>query len=119
VVGGIESVGGALFGGVVSVLLTVIESVWHVSFLNSLEILGPGLLALGVARSPGGSAAELSRVISPLLPWRRREEERLRQRLADASAETTEPVSRSDPAQPDSLVSAGTPDTSTRARSTP
>ncbi len=86
VVGGVELVGGALFGGILLVLFTIIESIWNVSFLTSLELLGPGLLALGVSRNPQGSVAEIGRALSPLLPWRRRESAVLRERLATMEA---------------------------------
>ncbi len=113
VVGGVEYVGGALFGGVISVLLTVLEGLWHVSFLNSLEILGPGLLALGVARSPGGSVAELSRVVSPLLPWRRREQQQLRRRLDDIQSGPPGDVPNAGPGE--ASVAAKVAETSTGA----
>jgi branched-chain amino acid transport system permease protein len=71
VVGGVETAGGALFGGVVSVFLIMIQDWLNVSWLNALEILGPGLLALGVARSPDGTVVDVSRALGPKLPWRR------------------------------------------------
>jgi len=72
VVGGVETTGGALFGGVASVLLLVVQDWWHLSFFKSIEVLGPGLLALGVATNPDGSVVAIARALGPLLPWRRK-----------------------------------------------
>jgi branched-chain amino acid transport system permease protein len=70
VVGGVELMGGAVFGGAISVLLLFVKDTWELSFLNYLEILGPGLLALGVANTPDGSLGEIGKALAPLLPWR-------------------------------------------------
>jgi branched-chain amino acid transport system permease protein len=141
VVGGVETVSGALFGGFVFILFQIIkdsyESSWllwvgvigglsiglivlqqvrktapitqrlapavvsgvlgglgvwlvldaffQTSWLNALERLGPGLLALNVAIRPNGAAVELGFALAPLLPWRKDARaafmEDLRQRL--------------------------------------
>jgi branched-chain amino acid transport system permease protein len=71
VVGGVEVPAGALFGGVAFELLVLIQD-WagHPAILNSVENLGPGLLALSVAYSPHGSAVEIGRGFARFLPWR-------------------------------------------------
>jgi len=45
---------------------------WHISALNAIEVLGPGLLALGVVNGPDGAVVEIGRSIEALLPWRRK-----------------------------------------------
>ena len=73
VVGGVEASAGALVGGATFVLLTMIQDWIHSPILQSIENLGPGLLALSIAYSPNGAAAEIGRGFGPLLPWRRKE----------------------------------------------
>jgi branched-chain amino acid transport system permease protein len=72
VVGGVETVGGALFGGLMSVLLVMVHDWWSISWLDAVEVLGPGLMALGVASSPDGTVVEVGRALGGRLPWRRR-----------------------------------------------
>jgi branched-chain amino acid transport system permease protein len=77
VVGGVEVPSGALFGGVALVFLTLLQDWWHTPILNSVQNLGPGVLALSVAYSPHGSAVEMGRGFAPLLPWRKDAREEL------------------------------------------
>ena len=71
VVGGVESPGGALFGGLMSVALIMVQGWWHISMLDAIQVLGPGLLALGVAQNPDGVVVLFSRALAPRLPRRR------------------------------------------------
>ena len=70
VVGGVEVPSGALFGGVAFVLFGLVHEWWETPLLESVERLGPGLLALSVVSYPWGSAVEIARGFAPLLPWR-------------------------------------------------
>jgi branched-chain amino acid transport system permease protein len=71
VVGGVERVSGALFGGIASVLLVIIQDQAHLSILQHVEVLGPGLLALGVVSNPDGAVVAIGAAFAPLLPWRK------------------------------------------------
>jgi branched-chain amino acid transport system permease protein len=71
VVGGIAVAAGALFAGVFTVMLSVIVAEWDVSWLTALEILGPGLAALGIIQNPGGAVGAIGEGFAPLLPWRK------------------------------------------------
>jgi branched-chain amino acid transport system permease protein len=66
-------------------LWLVLDAFFQTSWLNALERLGPGLLALNVALRPNGAAVELGFALAPLLPWRKDARaafmEDLRQRL--------------------------------------
>jgi hypothetical protein len=71
VIGGVASVAGALFAGVFGFLLIYIKDTWHLSLWRSLEILGPGLAALGIIRNPSGAVIPIGDAFAPLLPWRK------------------------------------------------
>ncbi len=76
VVGGVSTVSGALFAGVASELLLIVQNnvtwvIFGVSVFVALTRLGPGLAALGVGRAPEGASVEIGAAFAPLLPWRR------------------------------------------------
>jgi branched-chain amino acid transport system permease protein len=71
VIGGVASVAGALFAGVFGFGLLYIQETWHLSLWRSLEILGPGLTALGIIRNPSGAVVPIGDAFAPLLPWRK------------------------------------------------
>ena len=59
-------IGGALIGGVSTVLLLIVQDevsfvVFGVSVLVALTRIGPGLAALGVSRNPEGMVTQVSR----------------------------------------------------------
>jgi branched-chain amino acid transport system permease protein len=95
VIGGVATMSGALFGGLTSVLLIMIEGWWDVSFLKSIEILGPALLALGIVSNPDGAVVAIGRAFAPLLPWRADARAELalerQQRRASRSPSTIDP----------------------------
>lgn len=70
VIGGVGAVAGALFAGVFGFGLIFIKETWHLSLWRSLEILGPGLAALGIIRNPSGAVMRIGDSFAPLLPWR-------------------------------------------------
>jgi branched-chain amino acid transport system permease protein len=71
VIGGVASVAGALFAGIFGFGLIYIKETWHLSLWRSLEILGPGLTALGIIRNPSGAVVPIGDAFAPLLPWRK------------------------------------------------
>jgi branched-chain amino acid transport system permease protein len=71
VIGGIASVAGALFAGLFTFGLVYIKETWHLSLWRSLEILGPGLAALGIVQNPAGAVVAMGDGFAPLLPWRK------------------------------------------------
>jgi branched-chain amino acid transport system permease protein len=71
VIGGVASVAGALFAGLFGFGLIYIKDTWHLSLWRSLEILGPGLTALGIIRNPSGAVVPIGDAFAPLLPWRK------------------------------------------------
>jgi branched-chain amino acid transport system permease protein len=71
VIGGVASVAGALFAGVFGFILIYVKQTWHLSLWRSLEILGPGLTALGIIKNPSGAVVPIGDAFAPLLPWRR------------------------------------------------
>ena len=73
---GRRSVAGALFAGVFGFGLIYIKDTWHLSLWRSLEILGPGLAALGIIRNPSGAVMRIGDAFAPLLPWRHDAKER-------------------------------------------
>ncbi len=84
VVGGVSCVSGALFGGLATVGLIIIENdhpdvmVAGILIFAALTRVGPGLAALGVGRNPEGAVVEIGQAFAPLLPWRRDAREHLR-----------------------------------------
>jgi Branched-chain amino acid transport system / permease component len=71
VIGGVASVSGALFAGLFGFGLIYIKETWHLSLWRSLEILGPGLTALGIIQNPSGAVVAIGDGFAPLLPWRK------------------------------------------------
>lgn len=71
VVGGVATVAGALIGGFSFILFRVITDSFDSPLLRSLELLGPGLLALNIATNPNGASVGLGFLFAPLLPWRK------------------------------------------------
>jgi branched-chain amino acid transport system permease protein len=71
VVGGVSTVAGALIGGFNFILFRILTDTFDYSWLRSLELLGPGLLALTVATNPNGASVGLGFLFAPLLPWRK------------------------------------------------
>jgi branched-subunit amino acid ABC-type transport system permease component len=84
VVGGVGCVSGALFGGISTVVLLIIEqdhpgfAFLGVAIFAALTRVGPGLAALGVGRNPEGAVVEIGQGFSPLLPWRKDARENMR-----------------------------------------
>jgi branched-chain amino acid transport system permease protein len=76
VVGGVGTVSGALFGGISTVVLLIVEqdhpgvTVLGLAIFAALTRVGPGLAALGVGRAPEGAVVEIGAAFAPLLPWR-------------------------------------------------
>jgi hypothetical protein len=68
VVGGLSSVWGALFGAMSGVVFMVITDHWQSPWLSGLTLLGPGLAAIAVSRTPGGAVGELRKLVYALLP---------------------------------------------------
>jgi branched-chain amino acid transport system permease protein len=64
VVGGVEKVSGALIGGALSVFLIFAQATWDISLLRSIEMLGPGLMAISVARNPDGMSSDIAKVVA-------------------------------------------------------
>jgi branched-chain amino acid transport system permease protein len=86
-------------------LWLVLDAFFQTSWLNALERLGPGLLALNVAVRPNGAAVELGFALSPLLPWRKDARkafmEDLRQRLGTGKRPPpTAPGAPGEPGEP-------------------
>lgn len=105
VIGGIASTAGALFAGVFSVSLVIISREWpDVSLFRALEILGPGLAALGVIRNPTGAVVAIGEAFARFLPWRHdaREDAR-RERERHAEPEVGE-MGLTRPFAPDELL---------------
>jgi ribose/xylose/arabinose/galactoside ABC-type transport system permease subunit len=48
----------------------ILDATFQASWLDALERLGPGLLAINVALRPNGASVELGFALAPLLPWR-------------------------------------------------
>jgi branched-chain amino acid transport system permease protein len=84
VVGGVGTVSGALFGGISTVVLLIIEQdhpttvVFGIAIFAALTRVGPGLAALGVGRNPEGAVVEIGQAFAPLLPWRADARENMR-----------------------------------------
>jgi branched-chain amino acid transport system permease protein len=76
VIGGVASVAGALFAGLFGFGLVYIRETWDLSLWRQLEILGPGLAALGIIRNPSGAVIAIGDAFAPLLPWRHDAKER-------------------------------------------
>jgi branched-chain amino acid transport system permease protein len=70
VVGGVATVAGALIGGFSFILFRVISDTFDSALLRSLELIGPGFLALNIATNPNGAAVILGFFYAPVLPWR-------------------------------------------------
>lgn len=68
VIGGITTISGALFGGLASVVLLVIQSTWNLSFLQTLTLIGPGLAAIGIGHTLHGAAPALGQALTAA--WR-------------------------------------------------
>ena len=95
VVWGVGTVTGALFGGIASVLLVIIQNdvtwiVFGISVFVTITRVGPGLASFSVVRSPEGVAVDAGQQLARFLPWRRdaREEyhaERAQKREARAA----------------------------------
>ncbi len=83
VVGGVSTVSGALFAGVASELLLIVQNnvtwvIFGISVFVALTRLGPGLAALGVGRSPEGATVEIGAAFARFLPWRQDARDALR-----------------------------------------
>ena len=70
VIGGIGNVAGALYGGVFLLLIAILQDVWDVPLVRSLEYLGPALAALAIISAPAGAVGAIGRATAHLLPWR-------------------------------------------------
>ncbi|MDH3753000.1 MAG: ABC transporter permease [Acidimicrobiia bacterium] len=70
VVGGVSLPAAALFGGVNTILFIIVKDTWDLSILQTLEVLGPGFMAIALVARPSGAVAEIGRAFAPLLPWR-------------------------------------------------
>jgi hypothetical protein len=86
VIGGVACVSGALFAGLFSLGLVLIQSNWHLSLWADITALAPGLAVLSVISSPSGAVVEIGKGFAPLLPWR----EDARREAAELKAATAE-----------------------------
>lgn len=91
VIGGVANTAGALYAGLFLLGLAILQDIWKVPLVRSIEFLGPGLAALGIIANPRGVVVAVGERLAPLLPWRadakREEAER---RAADAEMEPGE-----------------------------
>jgi branched-chain amino acid transport system permease protein len=86
VIGGVGLVAGALFAGMFGLFTILIKDNWHLSLFKTLEILAPGLAAIGIIQNPSGAVVPMGEGFAPLLPWRR-DARKAAQELKDANAE--------------------------------
>jgi branched-chain amino acid transport system permease protein len=109
VVWGVSTVSGALFGGIASVLLVILQNdvtwvVFGVAVFVTITRVGPGLASFSVVRSPEGVAVDAGRQLARFLPWRHdaREEYQAERRLKreTRAARTHERRGGSPPAPP-------------------
>jgi hypothetical protein len=70
VVGGMACVSGALFAGIFSVFLVLVQEELQWDLLRSFTIIGPGLAAIGIGKNPYGAVVEIGHGFAKLLPWR-------------------------------------------------
>jgi branched-chain amino acid transport system permease protein len=70
VVGGMACVSGALFGGIFSIFLVLIQDELQWNLLRSFTIIGPGLAAIGIGKNPLGAVVEIGHGFAKFLPWR-------------------------------------------------
>jgi branched-chain amino acid transport system permease protein len=89
VVGGVATVAGALIGGFNFILFRILTDTFDYSWLRSLELLGPGLLALTVATNPNGASVGLGFLFAPLLPWRKDARERFKAEIRQRRGKTS------------------------------
>jgi branched-chain amino acid transport system permease protein len=68
VIGGITTISGALFGGLAFAALLVAQSTSHLSVLQTLTLLGPGLAAIAIGYSMHGAAPAIGAALAPLRP---------------------------------------------------
>jgi branched-chain amino acid transport system permease protein len=69
-VGGLAYPIAGLFAGVSTILFIVVKENWDYSIFDALEIVGPGLMAVGMVANQSGAVHEIGRGFAPLLPWR-------------------------------------------------
>ncbi len=86
-VGGIAYPIAGLFAGVSTVLFLIVKERWHWTIFDALEVLGPGLMAVGMVANQSGAVHEIGRGFAPLLPWRKD----AREELAREKAQKREP----------------------------
>jgi hypothetical protein len=86
-VGGIAYPIAGLFAGVSTVLFLIVKERWHWTIFDALEVLGPGLMAVGMVANQSGAVHEIGRGFAPLLPWRKD----AREELALEKAQKREP----------------------------
>jgi branched-chain amino acid transport system permease protein len=86
-VGGITYPIAGLFAGISTVLFIVVKERWDLSIFAALEVLGPGLMAIGLVFNQNGAVHDMGRGFAPLLPWRRD----AREELAREKAQKREP----------------------------
>jgi branched-chain amino acid transport system permease protein len=86
VIGGVACVSGALFAGLFSLGLVLIQSNWHLSLWADITALAPGLAVLSVISSPSGAVVEIGKGFAPFLPWR----DDARREAAEEKAATAE-----------------------------
>ncbi len=87
VIGGVACVSGALFAGLFSLGLVLIQSNWHLSLWADITSLAPGLAVLSVIQSPSGAVVKIGESFAPYLPWRadaRRDAAELKAATAEA-----------------------------------
>lgn len=87
VIGGVACVSGALFAGMFSLALVLIQSNWHLSLWADITSLAPGLAVLSVIQSPSGAVVKIGESFAPYLPWRedaRRDAAELKEATAEA-----------------------------------
>jgi branched-chain amino acid transport system permease protein len=69
-VGGLAYPIAGLFAGISTILFVIVKDRWDLSIFAALEIVGPGLMAVGMVANQEGAVKEMGRGFAPLLPWR-------------------------------------------------
>jgi branched-chain amino acid transport system permease protein len=75
VVWGVSTTSGALFGGIASVLLVILQAdvtwiIFGVSVFVTITRIGPGLASFSVVQSPEGVGVDAGARLARFLPWR-------------------------------------------------
>ncbi len=127
VVWGVSTVSGALFGGIASVLLVILQNdvtwvIFGVAVFVTITRVGPGLASFSVVRSPEGVGVDAGQQLARFLPWRRdAREEYQAQRALKRGARAARTRDRGGPPPPTSPPAADRPPAADQpvARETP